>query len=207
MSTGRILFGVAIILGIGMAFVVIGTQRLARWEVVDVRDPAHIEMACGRTSMNGPASGDTVEPGLIITGLDSTLTLGLDGFLVLHMTPNSVVNLPPAPARWLGRHRVLRVDDGEIALTSGERELGRTLVVDTLAGRIILHGASLVVRYRESSIDILQSRGVVEVRTPDGGVRRLAGEVGIRLREGIAAEMIPVDETAHALIRALSQNE
>ncbi len=207
MTTSRILFGVAVVLLTGLALVVVGTQRLAHWEVVEVRDPARIRLTRGGFLPGGLQPGQELGPTMIDTDRDSELVLSLGDLLVLRLFANSSISLPSSPARWLGRHRTLAVQRGEVVLSSGDRILGRRLAIWTERGQLLLEGADLVVRCRDGQIDVLLLRGAAEPTTPEGAVHRLEGEVGMRLTEGAPPGMIPVDARTRGLTETLPRVE
>ncbi|MBC8425921.1 FecR domain-containing protein [bacterium] len=203
MTTSRILSSVTVVLIAGLALVAVGTARLARWEVLEVRDPARVRMSCGAWRPGGLQAGQEVGPTLIDTGRDSELVLGLGDLLVLRMSPDASIDLPSSPARWFGRHSTLRVLRGEIVLSSGDRALGRRLAIWTEAGMVLLDGADLVVRREEARVDVVLLRGAAELVTPDGVVHVLTGEIEIRLAEEAPSVTIPVDDRTRGLAGTL----
>ncbi|MBU0741316.1 FecR domain-containing protein [bacterium] len=186
-----------------VVYVVGGTQRLSRWEVVEVRDPARIQLNRCVFRSGGLRPGQELGPTLIITERDSELALRLGGLLALRLSPDSTLDLPPPPARWIGRHRTLGVERGEVALTCGGRALGDRLVVGTEAAEIGLDGADMVVRCGAAGVDVILLRGAAELVTRDGHVHRLAGEVGMRFAGAGPPQIIPVDQRARGLVAAL----
>jgi len=203
LTTSRTLALVAVLLFAGLVLVAVGTQRLASWEVLEVRDPARVRMTRGGWRPGGLQAGQEVGPTLIDTGRDCALALGLDELLMLRMSESTSISLPSPPARWFGRHRTLEVQKGEVVLSSGDRVLGRRLAVRTDRGQVLLEGADLVVRRDSTRVEILLLRGAAELTTREGDVRRLEGMVGLRLREGAPPELIPVDEETRGLAEAL----
>lgn len=203
LTTSRTLALVTVLLFAGLVLVAVGTQRLARWEVLEVRDPARVCMTRGGWRPGGLQAGQEVGPTLIDTGRDCGLALGLNELLVLRMSESTSIRLPSPPARWFGRHRTLEVQKGEVVLSSGRHALGRRLAVGTERGQILLEGADLVVRCDSTRVEVLLLRGAADLATPEGEVHRLDGLMGLRLAEGAPPALIPVDERTRGLAETL----
>jgi len=202
-TAGRVLAVVVAVLLAGFGFVVLGTRPVATWEVLEVRDPARIHLSHGRFRAQGLQAGETMEPTGIVTDRLSELSLRLDDLLALRMTPNSALRLPPPPARWIGRHRRLAVQGGEVAITSWDRALGDRLIVDAGIFAIRLEGADLVVRRHPDLTEVHLLCGAVELTTRGGDVHRLEGLVGMRFAGEAPPVTIPVDARARELVEAL----
>lgn len=205
MNIGRILIIIALVLMAVQAFVAFGTQPMARWEVIDARDPVRIQFSGGRGSMNGPDAGETLRPGQIITDQYSELTARLGETFRFHMGPRTSVDVPPSPARWLGRHRSFGIQRGEVVLSAEATGAARHLDVRLPEGRLTLEGAALIVRMRSDRLEIHQVRGVSRYEDENGQTHVLEGDVGLRRSVGGVFEVIGVDAAARAAVEALDQ--
>ena len=205
MRVGRILIVIAVVLMAIQAFVAFGTQPMARWEVIDARDPVRIQFSRGRGSMGGPVVGETLRPGHVITDQYSELTARLGETFRFHMGPRTAIDIPPSPARWLGHRRSFGIRRGEVVLSAEATGAARHLEVRLLEGRLTLEGAALVVRMRSDLLEIHQIRGVSRYVDDNGQTHVLEGDVGLRRSVGGVFEVIGVDAAARAAVEALDQ--
>jgi len=206
-TAGRILVVVAAVLLAGFGFVILGTRPVATWEVLEIRDPTRVHLSHGRFRARGPQVGESMEPTWIATDRLSEVALRLGDLLALRMPPNAALHLPPPPARWIGRHRRLVVQGGEVAFTSWDRALGDRLVIDAGVFSVRLEGADLVVRRHPDLTEVHLLHGAVELTTSGGDVHRLEGLVGMRFAGEAPPVTIPMDARARELVEALPRAE
>lgn len=203
LTVGRVLALVAVVLFAGFVFVALGTRPVASWQVLEVRDSARVHLTRGRFRPRGLQVGEVLEPTVIVTDRNSEVVLRLDGLLALRLSPDSTLDLPAPPAHWIGRHRRLFLEGGEVALTSWDRMLGDRVTVATEALVARLEGADLVVRHHPDVTEIFLLRGAAELTMRGGDIHRLEGLVGMRFASDAPPETIPVDERARELAETL----
>lgn len=131
-------------------------------------------------------AGDRFAFATLITPGIGSADVQLGGSLRVLAPPGTRVELPPGPGRWFGRSRVLRVDEGRILVTTGDRPPDFDFVVMSPETRTRAAAATFSVERNSLGTRICLWKGRIETESLDG--ERVLG-----VPEGMRIQFFSVD--------------
>jgi hypothetical protein len=175
-----------------------GSRPADRWVVLESVDAERDE----GLSLD---AGDRFAFATVTTPGIGSADLQLGEAVRIVVQPGSEVELPPAPGRWIGEERALRVIRGRILVTTGDRGPDFDLVVLTPHSRTRAASATFSVERISAGTRICAGRGRVEAETPRGD-RTLGIPEGMQAQlyaGGLEPEIGPQTDEERARLEAV----
>ncbi len=137
-----------------------------------------------------------------------TLDLISPGTIALAIAPNARVTVPPAPSRWWSRHAELRLEAGDVYVSTGQAFHGATFDVQTPTVIARCVGTSFAVLSVPVGTCVCVMEGQVNVatrsETPGAGVAVPHGMRRVVDRSGHGTVLPILDDSVHHLHHQLS---
>ena len=149
-----------------------------------------------------------VRAGLAATGADSWLETRLGDRLLLRVAPESRVELPPGPGRWLRGPRTLLVTEGEVYASTGGTALGFPLRIETPEAVTTIVGTTLAVRRNEFGTCVCLLEGRIELDGKHG--ERVSVPAGRRIQifsDGAEPRVEELTSEETALLKGLHDRQ
>lgn len=184
------------------AAVIFASWLLARptemWTVLEVSDAS-------RDDGQPIDEGDRFLFATVVTSAIGSADVQLGRTLRIAASPGTRMDLPPGPGRRLGRTRLLRIEDGEIYVTTAGRPLDFDLVVASPETRTHVRGATFAIRCNELGTCVSVWDGRIETESADEGFAAMV-PVGSRVQffaAGLPPETAPLRDEERERLKAL----
>lgn len=183
------------------------------WRVVSTRGTGTIAVAEGGAAERLVPVTESATLGKALTrashlaASDSAeITLASDGVLALRLLPGTRISLTPAPGRWFGRQRLIRVEAGELFVTTQPAFRGARLDVRTREATVQVVGTSFAVLAHDDGTCVCVMDGMVQV-TPEGGPAEMVppGRRCFVYRDGRPIDRAPILEESASVLGELER--
>ena len=156
------------------------------WRVSGVRGGGTIFLdGESHSALDASLIGRRVPAGARVEVANAELDLRADGVMAMQVVSGTDLTLPPSPPRWFARRSALRVEGGEIRITTGPAFNGARLEITTPDAAIAVTGTTFAVILEQAGTCVCVLEGTVAVGAHHASPARVStGHLRFIFRDG-----------------------